>query len=72
MTVAPVAPLPGAFIRHKVVGLPIKVQHKIPGLLLVGAKDRLQAAINPLSGDFHPGQRPAHVVNIERVNHSPA
>ena len=64
VTVPPVAPLPGPFIRHEVVGLAIQMEDKIAGLLLMGAKDRLQTAINPLRGNFDPGQWPADIINI--------
>ena len=72
MSLAPVAPLPAAAVRQKIARLTVQMQRKVAHLLLMGAKDRLQAAIDALLSDLNPGQRPADFVNIQRVDHPPA
>ncbi len=46
------------------------MQGEIPHLPFMGAKNGLQATINALAGQHHPGQRPAHLVNVEGVDDS--
>ena len=48
------------------------MQDKIAHLILMRAQDRLQAAIDSLLRQFYPGQRPANIVDIKRVNDPPA
>ena len=72
MAIAPVAPLPAAAVGHKVVGLAIKMQDKIPHLLLMGAQNSLQAAINALLRHFDARQRPADFIDIQRIDDPPA
>ncbi len=59
MSLAPVAPLPAAAVGQKIARLTVQMQRKVAHLLLMGAKDRLQAAIDALLGDLTPasGQR---------------
>ncbi len=72
MPLAPVAPLPAAAVGQKIVRQAVQMQRKVAHLLLMGAEDRLQAAIDALLRDLYPGQRPANFVNVQRVDHPPA
>ena len=48
------------------------MQGKIAHFLFMGAQYRLQAAIHPLLGHFHPRQRQTDLIDVQRVNHPPA
>ena len=72
VSLTPVAPLPAAAVRQKIARLTVQMQRKVAHLLLMGAEDRLQAAIDALLGHFHPSQRPANFINIQRIDHSSA
>ena len=48
MSLAPVAPLPAAAVGQKIARLTVQMQRKVAHLLLMGAEDRLQAAIDAL------------------------